>query len=150
MRETAKDEVEVFQAVGGSEQPFYDLVDAFYRRVEADPPLRSLYPIELGPGKQHLAWFLIQRFGGPQHFNAQRGAPMLRRRHAEFQITPDQATRWMQAMERAIDDTPQFVPDKALLLRYFEDAALFLVNHDSRETAAGVRSLALADAPIVE
>jgi hemoglobin len=127
---------EVFAAVESDETLFYALVEAFYSRVEADPPLRALYPADLAPGKQHLAWFLIQRFGGPERFSAQRGAPMLRRRHAGFAITSDQAMRWFQNMSAAIDDVAALAPYKGPMLRYFQDAALFLVNRDERKTAS--------------
>ncbi len=127
------DDAELYEAVGSSEQPFFELVDAFYARVEADPPLRSVYPPDLTEGKQHLAWFLIQRFGGPEHFNRRRGAPMLRRRHFPFTIDRDQAMRWVRAMSGAIDATAPFTPYKPMLMKYFEDSALFLVNHNGEE-----------------
>jgi hemoglobin len=119
---------ELFEAAGRDESPFADLVEAFYRRVESDPPLRALYPDELAPGKQHLTWFLIERFGGPARFAERRGAPMLRRRHAAFAITRDQAQRWLVHMSAAVDEVPIFAENKEVVIRYFEDAAVFLIN----------------------
>jgi hemoglobin len=129
------DETDIFEAVGG-EKPFLELVDAFYQGVESDPPLRALYPDDLGPGKNHLAWFLIQRFGGPNHFNERRGAPRLRMRHAPFAITAELAARWVAQMTAAVDATPAFALHRPIMLRYFQDAALFLVNREPHERLA--------------
>ena len=127
------DVIELFEASGRDEAPFFGLVDAFYRRVETDHALRSLYPADLAPGKQHLSWFLIQRFGGPAHFNNRRGAPMLRRRHMEFEITREVAMRWFGQMSAAIDEIPLFAENREIVLHYFEDAAIFLINHGQAE-----------------
>src|SRR6478752_9035444 len=81
----ATHQVTIFQAVGG--QPFFDrLVDRFYDRVEADDVLLRLYPDQhdLGPARRHLALFLGQYWGGPATYNAERGHPRLRMRHAPF------------------------------------------------------------------
>ncbi len=123
------EETEIYAAVGG-DQPFFDLVEAFYARVEADPPLRALYPENLTAGKRRLAWFLIQRFGGPEYFNERRGAPRLRMRHFEFSITPAMRNAWVANMLAAIDAVPAFAPYKETLQPYFEDAATFLINRE--------------------
>jgi len=123
------DETELFAAVGG-EAPFYDLVDAFYRGVDTDTALRALYPQDLAPGKQHLAWFLIQRFGGPELFNRERGAPRLRMRHIEFAITQEIRDAWVKHMLNAIECTAAFVPYKGILRHYFEQTATFLINRE--------------------
>jgi len=128
------DETEVWTAVGG-DAPFFALVDAFYERVEQNPTLRALYPEDLGPGKQHLAWFLIQRFGGPEHFNQRRGAPRLRMRHVHFKIDLAMRNAWMDSMLQAVDAIDVFVPHRALMIDYFEHAATFLINHE--EPGAG-------------
>lgn len=123
------DETDIYTAVGG-DQPFYDLVEEFYKRVEADAPLRALYPENLTAGKRRLAWFLIQRFGGPELFNERRGAPRLRMRHFEFAITPAMRHAWVRNMLDAIDAVPALAPYKEILRGYFEDAATFLINRE--------------------
>ncbi len=123
------DETAIWAAVGG-DQPFFRLVDAFYVQVEATPSLRELYPPDLGPGKNHLAWFLIQRFGGPEYFNQRRGAPRLRMRHATFGITQVMRDAWLTAMMAALDDTPVFAAYRELMLEYFEHSATFLINRE--------------------
>lgn len=121
------DEGAVYSGVGG-DQAFFDLVEAFYRGVENDPPLRAQYPADLAPGKKHLAWFLIQRFGGPALFSNERGHPRLRMRHFPFVL--DQAARdaWVRHMTAALDEIPAFGPYRDMLLEYFEHTATFLMN----------------------
>ncbi len=92
----------MYELVGGVDA-FVELVDRFYERVEADPPLRSVYPDDLEPGKHHLAMFLAQYWGGPRVYEAERGHPMLRRRHFPFEVTPDGAARWATHMLAAIE-----------------------------------------------
>jgi hemoglobin len=121
------DDQNIYQAVGG-EAPFFELVEAFYLGVENVPALRSLYPADLEPGKKHLAWFLIQRFGGPTYFNNNRGAPMLRRRHAPFPIDFAMRDVWFDRMMTAVDAVTVFAPFRKELETYFRDAATFLVN----------------------
>jgi hemoglobin len=123
------DETEIYAAVGG-DAPFFELVDAFYRSVDLDPPLRALYPADLGPGKLHLAWFLIQRFGGPELFNQRRGAPRLRMRHAGFPITTAMRDAWFGHMLDAIDEVAVFAPYKDVMRDYFDHSATFLINRD--------------------
>lgn len=115
----------------GSDQPFYDLVEAFYRGVDADPVLRPLYPTDLTHAKQHLALFLIQRFGGHTTYGEQRGHPRLRMRHVPFRIGLAEHDAWLHCMDDALDATPVFAPFREILNRYFRDSARFLVNTDT-------------------
>src|SRR5580700_10872734 len=118
---------EIYGAVGG-EKPFFDLVDAFYRGVETNAVLRPMYPDELTGAKQHLALFLIQRFGGPTTYSDQRGHPRLRMRHAPFVIGEAERDAWLKLMMAAVEETPDFHPFREQLTRYFSDSADFLIN----------------------
>ena len=119
---------EIYAQIGG-DQPFYDLVNAFYAGVEADPLLRPLYPADLTQAKEHLALFLIQRFGGHAQYQTERGHPRLRMRHVPFQIGPAESEAWLGCMFRAVDAVPAFAPFETVLRRYFADSAAFLINH---------------------
>jgi len=121
------EDTELFSAVGG-EAPFYTLVDNFYHGVEGDAPLRALYPVDLAPGKLHLTLFLIQRFGGPTHYDERRGHPRLRRRHMGFEIGQSTRDAWIRHMRAAVQATPAFAPHEEVVMAYFEDAATFLIN----------------------
>ena len=118
---------EIYAGVGRDE-PFYALVEAFYREVEQDTALRSLYPDDLAPGKKHLAWFLIQRFGGPPHYGEERGHPRLRMRHLPFRIGREESDAWLRHMAAALDAIPEFGPFRAIMQRYFAESAAFLIN----------------------
>jgi hemoglobin len=113
----------------GDDQPFYDLVDVFYAGVDADPILRPLYPDDLTKAKEHLALFLIQRFGGHARYQTERGHPRLRMRHVPFQIGPVESEAWLRHMFHAVDTVPEFSPFRDILRSYFSDSAAFLINH---------------------
>ena len=121
---------EIYAAVGG-DRPFYDLVNAFYQQVEADAVLRPLYPGDLTHAKEHLALFLIQRFGGHVAYSDRRGHPRLRMRHVPFRIGPVERDAWLRCMSAALDSTPAFAPFRESLGRYFTQSAEFLVNTDT-------------------
>jgi len=92
-----------FAAVGG-EETFRRLVDAFYATVADDPVLRPLYPEEdLRPAAERLRMFLIQYWGGPSTYSAQRGHPRLRMRHAPFAINAAARDAWLRHMRDALD-----------------------------------------------
>lgn len=124
-----EDETTAIYARIGEDGPFFDLVEAFYRGVEADALLRPLYPDDLTRAKQHLAWFLIQRFGGPARYGEERGHPRLRMRHVPFRIGLAESRAWLRCMAAAVESTPAFVPSAGILDRYFADSAAFLINH---------------------
>ena len=116
-----------YDRVGG-EAWFEALVERFYRLVEVNPVLRPLYPADLEPPRTHLTAFLIQRFGGPETFNATRGQPRLRMRHAPFGIGMRERDAWMHNMTEALSSSGLGAADMDAMLTYFEDAATMLVN----------------------
>lgn len=124
-----EDETTEIYAKLGSDKPFYELVEAFYAGVETDPVLRPLYPKDLTQAKQHLALFLIQRFGGSTQYQTERGHPRLRMRHVPFQIGPAESDAWLRCMFHAVDAVPAFAPFQTVLRKYFADSAAFLINH---------------------
>ena len=119
----------LYRSVGG-EQPFYDLAAAFYVGVEAEPLLRPLYPNDLVDAKRHLALFLIQRFGGPATYSAERGHPRLRMRHMPFRIREAEKEAWLRHMSAALDICPVFAPYRPEMQAYFDSTAAFLLNTD--------------------
>lgn len=125
--ESTEPAITVFERAGG--QPaFRALIDEFYARVETDEVLRAQYPEDLGPGKDHLARFFGQYWGGGPIYSADRGHPRLRLRHAGFHIDPDMATRWATHMIAAIHEMD--FPDEVTgaLLEYVAKATPTLIN----------------------
>src|SRR4051794_9441626 len=94
-------DTQVYETIG--EDGFTRLVAAFYRRVAVDDILRPMYPeSDLAAAERRLRDFLIQRFGGPQHYSNRRGHPRLRMRHAPFRIDQRGRDRWVELMGHAL------------------------------------------------
>jgi hemoglobin len=118
-----------FYAQIGGEPTFRKLVDEFYAGVAADALLRPLYPdADLGPAAERLRLFLIQYWGGPDTYSAQRGHPRLRMRHAGFRVGPAERDAWLSHMRRAVDSLGLPAEQDATLWQYLERAAFFMVN----------------------
>ena len=121
------DEHEVYPVVGA--EGFERLVAAFYRQVPEDDVLGPMYPADdLQGAERRLRDFLIYRFGGPTLYIEQRGHPRLRMRHAPFPIGQGARDRWVQLMNRALDETA--FPDEVqhLLRAFFAAMATFMIN----------------------
>ena len=121
-------EVSFFEAVGG-EPTFRRLVDAFYEGVAQDPLLRPMYPEEdLGPAAERLTLFLMQYWGGPNTYSAERGHPRLRMRHAPFTVGPAERDAWLLHMRAAVDTLELSPLHESMLWDYLERAAHAMVN----------------------
>ena len=121
-------DVTFYEAVGG-EATFRKLVDEFYAGVAQDPILRPMYPEEdLGPAADRLRLFLIQYWGGPNTYSAERGHPRLRMRHAPFQVGPRQRDAWLTHMRAAVTSLSLPAEQEQELWTYLERAAQFMIN----------------------
>jgi hemoglobin len=120
----------LYERVGG-DPFFFALVERFYAGVEGDILLRPLYPADLEPPKRRLALFLIQYWGGPHTYNAERGHPRLRMRHFRFPIGPTQRAAWLTHMRAAVDSSDASASDAQALLTHFENAATSLMNRSA-------------------
>ena len=124
------DAASLYERAGGA--PFFErLVSRFYDGVAADPVLRAVYPeADLAPAQRRLTLFLIQYWGGPRTYDAERGHPRLRMRHAPFGIGAHERDRWLIHMRAAIAELapPSDVADE--LDRYIVMAAEAMRNRD--------------------
>ncbi len=121
-------DTQIYDVIG--EDGFRRLVAAFYRRVPGDDILGPLYPPDDMPGaEQRLREFLIQRFGGPDHYSQRRGHPRLRMRHAPFKIDQAGRDRWIELMEAALAEAKLPSEAEPALRKFFHDAATFMINH---------------------
>jgi hemoglobin len=120
-------EADIFNIIG--EDGFQRLVAAFYRQVPTDDILGPMYPADdLEEAEYRLRGFLIGRFGGPQTYVEERGHPALRMRHAPYELNIDARNRWVEIMERALDQAA-FAPEIDQVLRpFFAQTATFLIN----------------------
>ena len=65
-----------------------------------------MYPEEdLAGAEERLRDFLLFRFGNDPRYQAKRGHPRLRMRHAPFSIGEAEAVRWLELMDEAMDET---------------------------------------------
>ena len=124
-----REEITLYDEVGG--MPFFErLIEVFYGGVANDAVLRPLYPEDLGPSTRHLTLFLAQYWGGPTTYDAERGHPRLRMRHAPFAVGPGERDRWLFHMRAAVDEMAPQEPVRRALLEYFEMAAEAMRNRD--------------------
>ena len=118
----------LYDLVGG-EQVFRQLVRRFYDGIASDLLLRPLYPDEdLSGATERLTLFLIQYWGGPATYSAQRGHPRLRMRHQPFAIGIAERDAWLRHMTAAVDSLELEPQARQALLDYFETASTAMIN----------------------
>ena len=120
-------EGEVYAQIG--EEGFDRLIKAFYAQVPADDILGPMYPTDDMAGAEiRLRDFLVGRFGGPQRYMEQRGHPRLRMRHMPFKLDQRARDRWIQLMDRALDEAKLPKESEDVLRGFFHQMATFLMN----------------------
>ncbi len=118
----------LYELVGG-EPVFRRLVLRFYEGVASDAMLRPLYPDEdLSGATERLTLFLMQYWGGPDTYGAQRGHPRLRMRHQPFAIGNAERDAWLRHMTAAVDSLELAPQARQALLDYFETASTAMIN----------------------
>jgi hemoglobin len=121
------EEQDIYAVIG--QHGFERLVAAFYRQIPGDDVLGPIYPAhDLHGAEQRLRDFLIFRFGGPPVYLELRGHPRLRMRHAPFSIGQIQRDRWLQLMNRALDEAELPEEARRTLGTFFASTATFLMN----------------------
>jgi hemoglobin len=120
----------LYAEIGGHET-IARIVEVFYEGVAEDSVLRPLYPdADLGPAAARLTMFLVQYWGGPTTYSAQRGHPRLRIRHAPFAVTPDARDRWLRHFRDGLDAVDLTPEQDEKFWAYVQHAAQFLVNSE--------------------
>jgi hemoglobin len=121
------DDQEIYPLIG--EDGFRRLVAAFYRQVPQDELLGPMYPKDdLAGAEERLREFLIFRFGGPQRYLETRGHPRLRMRHGPFAIDQGARNRWIQLMNKALEETALPAAAEDVLREFFDSVATFMIN----------------------
>ena len=120
-------ELEIYDVVG--EDGFRRLVAAFYRQVPDDDILGPMYPPDdLDGAEERLRDFLIGRFGGPQRYIESRGHPRLRMRHMPFKLNQAARDRWVQLMDKALEEAALPAESAQCLREFFHHMATFMIN----------------------
>jgi len=118
---------EVYAAIG--EEGFERLIAAFYRQVPDDDILGPMYPPgDMTGAEERLRDFLVGRFGGPNRYMERRGHPRLRARHMPFVVDHRARDRWIELMERALDEAALPPGAEAVLRDFFEGVATMMIN----------------------
>ena len=98
------DEAVIYTILG--EEGITKMVAAFYKRIIKDDLIGPMYPAdELPEAEERLRDFLLFRFGNDPRYQAKRGHPRLRMRHAPFAIGEAEAVRWLELMDEAMNET---------------------------------------------
>ena len=121
----------------GGEAAVARLVEAFYCAMDtrADAQrLRAMHAAELGPTKAVLVSYLVEWMGGPRRYSAERGAPMLRRRHHPFDIDAAARDTWLACMGQALAETCDDAALRAQLEAAFAKIATYLINTETHST----------------
>jgi hemoglobin len=123
----------MYTRVGG--RAFFErLVDEFYDGVAGDEALAAIYPEhpDFSGARHRLTMFLVQYWGGPADYAAERGQPKLRLRHMRFPIDAEARDRWLTHMRHAVEvatadlDGGAEIADE--LLAYFRPTAEHMRN----------------------
>ena len=123
-----------WQRLGGPDA-VVRLVDAFYRAMDTRPDaatIRAMHADNLGPTKQVLVTYLTEWMGGPKAYSAERGSPMLRRRHQPFPIDAAARDAWMACMRQALAETCADAELRTQLDAAFYKVADFIRNARAR------------------
>lgn len=127
----------LFARVG--EDGFARLVAAFYRQIPGDDILGPMYraaepgdtrseEARMAAAEARLRDFLVFRFGGPARYIEQRGHPALRKRHFPFAVNQAARDRWVQLMDRALDEAALGEEVTAVMREFLGNVATFLIN----------------------
>lgn len=117
----------LLERVGGREG-VRAIVDDFYRRVENDPAIRPVYPVDLEPGREKLRLFMEQWMGGSPVYSEKYGHPRLRRRHFPFVIEDRHAGIWLRYMRQAMIENGVSEDDVRTIFEAWAPLAKHMVN----------------------
>lgn len=113
------------------------VVSRFYDLIEQEPAyadLRAMHMDDLGPVREGLTGFLTGWLGGPRDWFAKGGCVMSM--HRPLSVTPTVTAQWIDAMNRAILQTPSV--DANISTKFAEALAQMargMINRDPAQPA---------------
>jgi hemoglobin len=123
-----------FSTVG--EEKIRQFINIHYEYIKVSQ-IKHLFPIHSNEAfenaKQFAADFIIQVSGGPDYFNKSRGAPMLKKRHLPFAITPEARDIWLQLYIKALMEVD--IPEDILegYWVYLDAFSIAMINTPSKK-----------------
>ncbi|MEI3597524.1 MULTISPECIES: globin domain-containing protein [unclassified Oceanobacillus] len=117
----------IYDAIGGYSE-IEKIVDSFYARVAKHPLLIPIFPEDLTETARKQKLFLTQFFGGPRLYEAERGHPMMRRRHLPFPITPSRRDAWLDCMKEALEEARIDEPYRTIIFEKLTMTANHMMN----------------------
>lgn len=117
----------IFEAIGGHE-PIKILTKKLYTHIAVHPELIPIFPADLEESERKQRLFLTQFFGGPMLYTEDRGSPMLRRRHLEFEITPTRRDAWLECMKIALYEAEIEEPYQEIIYKRLAMTAEHMMN----------------------
>lgn len=119
----------IYKAIGG--QPAVEkIVSSLYKHIGQHEKLLPIFPSDLTESARKQYLFLTQFFGGPSLYLEERGHPMLRRRHLEFEITHERKKAWLECMDKALDEAEIEEPYRTAIFERLVITAEHMVNID--------------------
>lgn len=98
--------------------------------------INDLFPPKgygLEQAKERSADFFVQKLGGPDYFNQNRGAPKLSQRHSHFKVTPEGRIIWLECYSEVLNKIDLPEPIIIKFWDYLHDFSNWMVNTPSSE-----------------
>lgn len=117
----------IYEAIGGQEA-IDNIANNLYKHVAQEPKLMEIFPEDLNESARKQSLFLTQLFGGPQLYLEERGHPMLKRRHLEFEVTHERKVLWLKCMNKSLEESQIEEPYRSAIFQRLTMTAEHMVN----------------------
>lgn len=119
----------IYEAIGG-QNAVDKITSSLYKHIGKHEKLLPIFPSDLTESERKQRLFLTQFFGGPSLYLEERGHPMLRRRHMEFEITHERKVAWLECMNKALEEAAIEEPYRSAIFQRLTMTAEHMVNSD--------------------
>lgn len=117
----------IYEAIGG-QHAVDKIIDSLYKHIGKNPKLLPIFPEDLTESARKQRLFLTQFFGGPNLYFQDRGHPMLKRRHMEFEITRERKDAWLECMDKALEEANIEEPYRSAIFERLSMTAAHMMN----------------------
>jgi hemoglobin len=98
------DHSETLYEHAGGDGPIHHLEELFYEKVRADPILKQLFRERVPTHVDHLTWYTVESFGGPDRFTRGPGFQHIIDVHRHLKINDEQRDRFVTLYLEAADE----------------------------------------------